>query len=359
MTIRNLRVAFVLATTASIIGLSVETASAGRLMASGHDSDSHCGRVSNEPDAHQQCHFFKVAFEWVRAGAPDRSKPVLVLDRGALDVVTSLDRIYGAGVIPRRVIDPRSAAFRSAPINTGIYSAVIVASSKALRFDETAPDLDEVDSTPDSDAIKARAGDLRAFFDAGGGIFLNSGGRHGDSPADPYYALLPITVRPARVTYPFTVTAIGRAMGFLPADVNCCPTHNTFERPSAASALHAVDTDAAGRIVTLFGNAPRFSQLGEPPITRPVARRIASNVPSSRGCIRGRRVTIRLRRPRGIRFSRAGVYVNGKRVKRLRGRRVTRPFRITLRAKRSRVRIVIITTGKRKIVIRRTYRRCG
>ena len=357
--IRSVRVAILLATAAWCVGLPGDTASAGRLIASGHDSDSHCGHVSNEPDAHRQCHFFKVAVEYVRAGAPDPRKPVLVLDRAALDVSTSLDRIYGRGVVPRRIIDPRSAAFRSAPITTALYSAVVVASSRALKNDPTPPDLDEVGSAPDSNAIKARAGDLRAFFHSGGGIFLNSGGMHGDGPGDPYYAMLPITVQPARVTYPFTLTDDGRRLGFLPADVTCCPTHNTFDQPSVFSALQAVDVDAAGRVVTLFADTPSIASLGDPPISRAMLRRIAAALPSAKRCVRGRRLRLRLIRPKGLRFSRASVYVNGRRVRRMRGRAVTRPFKITLRGKRTRVRIVILTTGKRKVTIRRTYRRCG
>ena len=354
----TVRVSLVLATAALLLGLAPGTASAGRLIATGHDADHHCGRVSSEPEAHRQCRFFKVALEYVRAGAPIPSKPVLVLDRGPLDVVTSLDRVYGRGVIPRRVIDPRSAAFRTAPITTSLYSAVIVASSKGTPNDATPQDLNEPTSSPDSDAINARARDLRSFFDSGGGLFVNSGNAHGDSPGDPYYAFLPITVNPGRVTYPITLTPAGRALGFLPADTTCCPTHNTFDPPSPVSALRAVDTDAAGRVITLYANTPRFALLRDPRISSYLLRFIASRLPSSRRCVRGRRVTLRLRRPRGVRFSRASVYVNGKRVKRLKGRRITRPFKITLRGQRTRVRIVILTTGKRKITIRRTYRRC-
>ena len=352
------RVAVVVAMTASFIGLSAAEAAAGRLIASGHDSDHHCGRVSDEPEAHRQCHFFKVALEYVRSGAPDPRKPVLVLDRGALDVVRALDRIYGAGAIPRTVVDPRSAAFRSAPITTGLYSAVIIASSHGTTTDATPQDLNEVASTPDSDAIRARATALRAFFDTGGGLLVNSGNHHGDDPGDPYYAFLPITVRPARVQDPFSLTSAGRALGFVPSDITCCPTHNTFDPPSPASALRAIDVDARGRIVTLFASSPSFDVLRDPPITTAMRRRIASGLPSTKRCIRRGRITVRLRRPRALRFSRATVYANGKRVKRLAGRRITRPFKVRLRAERTRLRIVIVTTGKRKVTIRRTYRRC-
>jgi hypothetical protein len=47
------------------------TPSAGRLIATGHDADQHCGRADAVTGAHEQCHFFEVAVNYVRAGAPD------------------------------------------------------------------------------------------------------------------------------------------------------------------------------------------------------------------------------------------------------------------------------------------------
>src|SRR3954454_13283355 len=102
-------------------------ASAGRVFATGHDADHHCGR-GGTGFAHLQCNFFRVGVDYVRAGAPDPAKPVLVLDRGELDVVSSLDRVYGPGAVPRTVVDPRSDAFPSTAITTSQFSAVIVAS---------------------------------------------------------------------------------------------------------------------------------------------------------------------------------------------------------------------------------------
>jgi hypothetical protein len=337
--------------------LPAGAASGARLVASGHDSDHHCGRAA--PNEREQCHFFRTALDYVRGGAPDPTKPVLVLDRAYLDVPASLDRIYGPNAVPRTVVDPRSSAFMVAPISTELYSAVVIASSRSDRpEDKTQQDLNELNSTPDSDAINARAGDLRDFFDSGGGIFVNAGNAHGDGPGDPYYGFLPITVQSARVTNPFTLTDAGRALGFVDRDVTCCPTHNTFEQPSPFSALRAVDTDAVGRRVTLFAEAPTFSSLGEPPISPGTLQQVARGVASAKRCRRRRSVRIRLHRPRHRRFSTAVVYVNGKRARRFQGRRITRPFRVRLRGNRTRVRIVILTTGKKKLTIRRTYRRC-
>jgi len=62
-----------------------------------------------------------------------------------------------------------------------------------------------------------------------------------------------------------------------------------------------------------------------------------------------------------VRFDRANIYRNGKFYKRVRGAKVTKP--ITVRAPKARgakvsIRIVIYTTGKRKITIRRLHRAC-
>ncbi|MGI8730062.1 MAG: hypothetical protein ACR2LK_08760 [Solirubrobacteraceae bacterium] len=279
--------------------------------------------------AHEQCHFFAVAVNYVRGGAPDPSKPVLVLDRGPLDVVTSLDRVYGSAV-PRTVIDPRSAEFSRLPITVDRYSAVIIASSKGEPGDPTPQDLNEVGSAPDSDAINARAAELRAFFGAGGGIYVNSGSEHGDEPNDPYYAFLPVTVQGAQVRSPFLLTDAGRALGMVERDVACCPTHNTFEPPGEGSALRAIDTDSAGRIVSVFAETQNFAALADPPVTPAVVQEIARNLPSTKTCVRRGTVTVRLRRPKGVRFSRANIYRNDKFLKRVKGAKITRRIKVSV-----------------------------
>jgi len=275
------------------------TASAGRLIATGHDADHHCGRADAVAGAHEQCHFFQVAVNYVRAGAPDPTKPVLVLDRGALDVVSSLDRAFGPG-LPRAVIDPRSPAFRAAPITTGLYSAVIIASSRGPANDPSPQDLNEFGSTPDSDAINVRAGDLRTFYGGGGGIYVNSGNTHGDDPTDPYYAFLPVTVRGSRVKSPFVLTDAGRALGMVDNDVVCCPTHNTIEPPADGSPFRTIDTDSLGRIVSVYAESQRFSGLGDhvrPRITalrvRPRRLKRGKALPKL-GVNTGRRITFTL-----------------------------------------------------------------
>lgn len=359
---RTARRIVVLAAAISVV-LPVGSASAGRIIATGHDADHHCGRgekpAENGDIEYRQCNFFKVAVNFVRGGAPDPAKPVLVLDRGSLDAVAALDRVYGAGAVPRTVMAPRSNEFASTPITTDRYSAVVIASSAGDDKDTTPQDLNERTSAPDSEAVTRRAADLRAFFDAGGGILTGAGNTHGDDPGDPYYGFLPITVKGARVSYPFSLTDLGRSLGLFNSDANCCATHNVFEQPSSDSAFRAIDTDAAGRVVTLLADTPRFSGLGDAPITAGEVKEITQSLPSARQCVRRSTITIRLKRPKRLRFSRAKVYVNGKRVKRLTGRRITRPFKVrTPKSSTANVRIVIFTTGKRKLTIKRRYRTC-
>src|SRR3954470_2292524 len=82
-------------------------------------------------------------------------------------------------------------------------------------------------------------------------------------------------------------------------------------------------------------------------------------LPSSRTCRSRRDFSIRLRRPRHGRIRSAQVYVDGKRVKVLRGRRLR--SRVDLRGlPRSRytVRVVVRTTRGQRIVSTRRYRTC-
>src|SRR3712207_2030735 len=108
---RRLSLQLGLAILAALFILPTSSAFAGRLVVTGHDADLHC--VSNA-----QCGFVNVAVTHVRGGAPDPNKPVLVLDRDDLDMSVALDNAFGAGVIPRVVMDPRSAEFASAPLTT-------------------------------------------------------------------------------------------------------------------------------------------------------------------------------------------------------------------------------------------------
>jgi hypothetical protein len=233
----------------AVMLLAAGPASAGRLVATGHDADFHCSLGA-------QCHFIQTAVNYVRAGAPDPSKPVLVLDRGDLDFVLALDNAFGAGAVPRDVVDPRSG-FAGVRLATSRYSAILIASDITCG----GCDLNEFDSTPDSDAINARKDAIANFFNDGGGVYANAGASHGDGTAssgpDTYYSFLPIPVGGTPVSGPFCLTPIGAGLGFEdPAgcpdatrhrgtndDINCCATHNSFLQPSSKSPLDVAETD--------------------------------------------------------------------------------------------------------------------
>jgi hypothetical protein len=234
----------------AFFALAPGSASAGRLWVTGHDADFHCSTG-------QQCHYVHQAVSYVRAGAPTPSKPVLVLDRLDLDFVTALDSAFGAGVVPRVVMDPRSPQFASAPLTTSRYSAILIASD----INCGGCDLNEISSTPDSDAISRRKSDIAAFFNAGGGVYANSGATHGDGQAstgaDDYYSFLPLPVGGTPVAPPFCLTPVAAPLGLEDAsgcpdatkrrgtndDINCCATHNSFTEPARGSALQVAERD--------------------------------------------------------------------------------------------------------------------
>ena len=124
----------------------------------------------------------------------------------------------------------------------------------------------------------------------------------------------------AHVQSPFLLTAAGQALGMLKRDIACCPTHNTFEPPSQASALRAIDTDSAGRVVSLFAETQTFTALADPPLTPAIRNEVVAQLPPEKTCAPRGMVTLRLKRPKGLRFSRTNIFVGGKFIKRYRGR---------------------------------------
>jgi limonene-1,2-epoxide hydrolase len=71
-----------------------------------------------------------------------------------------------------------------------------------------------------------------------------------------------------------------------------------------------------------------------------------------------RKFAFRLHQPRGGRIVRANVYVNGRRVARLRGRRITRIVLRRLPVGVFHVKIVAVTSRGQRVVSVRTYRGC-
>ena len=371
-------------TLAATLGLA-GPAQAGRLVVTGHDAEAHCAQ---EGASTGSCRFVSVGVNYVRGGAPDAGKPVLVLDRGKNEFATALNYIARTGnAVPYRVVDPRSAEFASLPLTTSNYSAILVASSKDDANDPTPADLNELDSTPDTDAINARARDIAAFFDAGGGLFVNSGGAAARANSARYYRFINITRGGGQVTAPLFLTDLGRSIGWQDArmnpaesnDINCCLTHVSFQPPAPESPLKIAERDKAGRAVTLVADTNRLASIEEPPAKptdvfaglpggstgTPTTSPGGGQAGSPRAvCVPRRALRISLRRPRGVRFTKVVAYVNGKRVKtvtrkRLGSGRKTRPFTVRLsQTRRSKIRIVATTASNRKYTYRQTYKPC-
>jgi hypothetical protein len=353
----------------SVLALIPGQALAGRLVATGHDADFHCstGTDVNGP----QCHYIAVAIGAVRAGAPNPTLPVLVLDRGGLEMQKAIDNAFGAGTVPMKVVDPRSDEFKALPINVATYSAVAVASDSTCG----GCDLNEFDATPDSDAINARKADFESFFNAGGGIFAAAGARHGDGDAstgaDNYYSFLPLTVGGVAVAAPFTLTDIGKSLGLedskaSPAigthdDINCCPTHNSFKIPAGGSALQVAEKDSKGSAETLIakGTISGGTIKGDtpPPPTKVTA---VATLPSTKKCLSRRSFRIRLRNPKGYKIVGATVKVNGRTVAtRKKGKRVRAPVNLRNLPKGSyKVSITVLLDSGAIVKGTRKYKTC-
>ena len=210
-----------------------------------------------------QCHYVEVAVRYVRGGAPDPSLPVLVLDSGGLQMNQALDDAFGAGGSAPGRDRPALGRVRERAHRHGSLQR----HPDRLRFTWGGCDLNlptpEGNETPDSDAINARAADIGAFFNAGGGIFAASGPRRRQRRDGPGHLLLvpPAPLGGAPVSAPFTLTDSRQGhrvrglhkMGVgTHNDVNRCATHNSFTNPDPGSALQITEFDSEGKAETLF-----------------------------------------------------------------------------------------------------------
>ena len=340
---------------------------AGRLVVTGHDADFHCSLSADA--THDQCHYVSVVVNFVRGGAPNPGLPVLVLDRGSLEMQKALEKAYGPGVMPMKVVDPRSDEFKTLPINVATYSAVLVASDKTCG----GCDLNESDgTTPDSDAINARKADFEAFFNADGGIFAAAGASHGDGDAttgkDTYYSFLPLPVGGVAVSSPFTLTTFGTSLGLADnpdrtlSDVNCCATHNSFKIPSSSSALKVAEKDSKGLAETLVAtgkiSGTDITSGDTPPPPKTISG--VATLPSTKKCLSRRHFRIRLRNPKGYKIVGATVKVNGKTVAtRKKGKRATAPVDLrNLPKGRYTVSITVLLNSSAIVKGTRKYRTC-
>jgi hypothetical protein len=132
-----------------------------------------------------------------------------------------------------------------------------------------------------------------------------------------------------------------------------------------------VDSCPGKDVCTAFGvTDPRgeavMGQLaGGPPLVGTVAEQqpgvtLPGPAPASRSCRSRRNFRIRLRQPRHGRLASARVYVNGKRVRLIRGSRLRAPVDLRGLPKGTYVvRVVVTTTTGRRVVRTRRYRTCA
>ena len=193
---RNMPALVAVAAAAAMLMLPGQ-AFAGRLVATGHDADSHCSGY----DGAGQCHFVQVATGYVRGGAPVPARPLLVLDCSTGGNVSKALANAAVPGGPHQVVCPSAnlAGFNGLRLTTATFSAMVVASSiDALSLTDTA-------------AINGRKADIAAFFNQGGGILAFAGDSNGDDPADPYYQFAPIGIGGKAVT--LSVPADDRGTG--------------------------------------------------------------------------------------------------------------------------------------------------
>jgi hypothetical protein len=227
-------------------------ASPGALWVTGHDVDYHCS--NSNPTTGAGCHYLQVAVNFVvNFVRKNITLPILALDHGT-EVATAISNAFGSNAPSVTTVDPRTG-FASLPLvsSSGVplYSAIIVASDITCNGCDN---NDAVGVTPDSDAINARAADIKAFFNAGGGILALAGADN----MSIFYNFLPIAVTGIPVSPPggnpggFTLTALGQSLGLTASDINCCITHNSFQLPASGSHLLVVEKDSAGNAETLI-----------------------------------------------------------------------------------------------------------
>jgi hypothetical protein len=233
------------------------TALAGNLWLTGHDADHHCAAQG------MQCNHFGVALDFARQGAPEKTKPLLFLDKknqsgqsllvqaAGQAEAQAANKVEGPGQeFPFRIVDPSDPSFATLPLLTRDYSAIVIASSRAHYPDGTlgAGNLNSSD-TRDSEAINRRSRDIAEFFNAGGGLVYFAGADN----RDVYYGSVPIPHSALPVDKPFTLTHADEQIRLTDEDANCCETHNSFKDPGSQKILRVVEKDKQGNSETLVG----------------------------------------------------------------------------------------------------------
>ena len=250
------------------------SASAGRLIVTGHDADRRCAQLG------QQCGFLKASIKYVRETAPASKKPVLVLDRGPKQLAAAIQKAWSNGVSytgPKlRIVDPRSPTFAKLAIDYTRFSAIAIASDSSCG----GCDLEAADSA----ALWRRRNALQKFLTKGGGIYLGAGG----SNAAAYYRFMPVPAAGPGSEGPFVLTAYGKRIGFKDADLAGAVT-NTFAAPdvgrmdvAAKTANNVGDTliaDGRVRKGKLVADTTIPPTIGQSIVVQPISGTVLGHPP--------------------------------------------------------------------------------
>jgi hypothetical protein len=274
-----MRAWFALLAAGALLLVIPTSASAGRLIVTGHDADRRCAQLG------QQCRFLRASISYVRQTAPRAKRPVLVLDRAALQLANSIrQRAWASGSLARasatpppiKVVDPRSSAFRRMTIDVKRFSAIAIASDSSCG----GCDLE----TPDSDGIWWRRNAIQKFLNQGGGIYVGAGG----TDAAAYYRFMPVPKAGPASEGPFQATPYGKEIGFKDSDL-AGAVANTFETPdvgrmdvAAVNANNAGDTliaEARVRKGKLLAYTTIPPALGESIVVRRVSGAVLGHPP--------------------------------------------------------------------------------
>jgi hypothetical protein len=208
---------------------------AGNLVVTGHDTDFH---ATVELSAGSQ-NLFDAFTNFAINGS---SLPYLLVDTPNPSAIDGGDQAFKAATTlgkPFVLADPAKATFDTLlnGLNTGTYSALVSASAESCG----GCDL----SVTDLQKTAAHGTQIQDFFNAGGGIFLNTGGFNKAEQAAMYSYLPTITGETSIATDTgFSLTPEGKALfpGLTDSpppgaggDVNGNQTHNAFS--SFASSL--------------------------------------------------------------------------------------------------------------------------
>lgn len=240
-------------------------AMAGALVFTGHDTDFHADFGGNMTGSQN---LFNAFTAFAMNGS---SKPVLVIDATGTSMeawaAANADAAITATYVKADVRSGAAFATLMTGLSTSLYSAVVVASAQSCGgCDLTLTDLN---------LIGTFGANIDAFVNAGGGLFLNTGGFDPAEQAS-MYSYVPSITGSAGISDSagFSMTPAGSALfpGLVGGDFNGNQTHNQFTGFSPALTIvetnsnsgTAIDITLACRSCTIGGgtiSAPEPASL--------------------------------------------------------------------------------------------------